>query len=409
MSNQITPDKIYSKVLNNEIEKKDAAKLFESLIHNSDSEEIRCKALEFLGKIALDDKKTFEIIENCLISDESPRVRFEAAKILILNYPHRESESLMWTLQNENTIYFVKKLFDLFETYDTSQSIEVKEKVQSKIQLHYDLNLDDSRFVLDIDYLDYMKFKTEFENFLHKFDYPHDAQLKLLKENTEMGNKGLGRVQSSKNGYIINLLLKDLIEIPKSICKLSQLEFLEISHCTLKRFPDMCPNLLSLKKLVLKNNKFERLPSWVIQFASKHKYVKKYIAEGVIDSEARVLSILEILTGQPCKKLSDYDQNGLEGLVGYSLNNLGHIVKIKYLSKERKIGVFPEELCELEFLEELSLIDQSISIIPKTIGNLHKLTMLDLSYNKLEYVPESIKKLNNLEHFYLRSQVQNNR
>ena len=79
MSNQLTPDKIYSRVLNKEIEKKNAVKLFESLINNSDNEEIRYSALEFIGKIALDDKKTFEVIENCLISDESPLVRFEAA------------------------------------------------------------------------------------------------------------------------------------------------------------------------------------------------------------------------------------------------------------------------------------------------------------------------------------------
>ncbi|GAG62835.1 unnamed protein product, partial [marine sediment metagenome] len=42
MSNQLTPEKIYSRVLSKEIGKKDAVKLFESLIHNSDNEEVRC-------------------------------------------------------------------------------------------------------------------------------------------------------------------------------------------------------------------------------------------------------------------------------------------------------------------------------------------------------------------------------
>ena len=95
MSNQLTPEKIYSKVLSKEIEKKDAVKLFESLIHNSDNEEVRCVALKFIGKIALDDKKTFDVIENCLISDESPLVRFEAAKTLIQSFPKREYQPLL--------------------------------------------------------------------------------------------------------------------------------------------------------------------------------------------------------------------------------------------------------------------------------------------------------------------------
>ena len=56
MSNQLTPEQIYSKVNTKEIGKEDAIKLFESLIHNNDSYEIRCKALEFIGKVALEEK-----------------------------------------------------------------------------------------------------------------------------------------------------------------------------------------------------------------------------------------------------------------------------------------------------------------------------------------------------------------
>lgn len=405
MSNKLTPEKIYSRVLNKDIEKKDAIKLFESLIHNSDNEEIRCRALKFIGKVAFEDKKTFEVIESCLISDESPLIRFEAAKILIQTFPQRESTPLLWSLQNENSIYFFKELIDLLETYDSSQFKEIREKSLNKIKLHYNLNSNDSKFVLDIDFLDYMKFRTEFYNFLSKFDLQDNAIQLLIKENTEFGNKGLGRVKISQRGYILSLSLFDLIEIPGSICKLSMLKSLEISYCKLKRFPDNCPNLLSLDNLVLKNNRLDRLPSWVIEIANKNNYTHKYIVEGVKRSEAYILGLLEILAGQACTRMQGNKIVSSERTVRYKIDNLGHITKIFYSSTEPRIGVFPREIGNLENLEELTLTDQDIQLIPESIGNLKRLKILNLSFNRINYVPESIKKLKNLEHFYLENNI----
>lgn len=405
MSDHLTPEKIYSRILNKELEKKDALKLFESLIHNSDNEEIRYTALEFIGKIAFEDKKTFEVIENCLISDESPHVRFEAAKLLIQIFPKREIEPLLWAIQNEKSIYFFKNLIDLLETYDTSPFKQIRGNTLKKIENHYNLKSADSKFVLDIDYLDYMKFKTEFYDFLDKFELSDQAKQALIKQNTEIGYKGLGRVKTSKNGFITSLSLIDLTEIPDSICRLTKLESLEISFCNLKKYPDPCPNLLSLKKLVLNNNMLDSLPSWVMEFASSNKYVHKYILRGVRKSEVHILGLLEILTGQICKKMQEDENIGPNGAIYYEVNNEGHITKIIYLSTESRIGVFPKELCRLEFLEELTLADQNIRLIPETIGRLKRLKVLNLRLNKIEYLPESIKKLKNLELFYLKSDI----
>ena len=263
MSDQLIPEKIYSRVLNKEIEKKDALKLFESLINNNDNEETRYTALEFIGKIALDEKKTFEVIESCLISDESPLVRFEAAKILIQTFPEREIEPLLWAIQNEKSIYFFKKLIDLLETYDTSRFKEIREKTLKKVEHHYNLNSEDSKFVLDIDYLDYVKFKTELYNFLDKFELSDADKQTLLKENTEIGNKGLGRVKKAEGGFIISLILTDINEIPSSICNLRNLQELEISNCKIEKYPEKCPKLLSLKRIKFKNNTIDKVPSWI--------------------------------------------------------------------------------------------------------------------------------------------------
>jgi len=263
MSDQLTPEKIYSKVINKELEKNDALKLFESIINNSDSEDIRFIALEYVGKLTFDDKRIFNIIESCLISDESPLVRFEAAKILIQTFPNRENKPLLWAIQNEESIYFLKNLIDLLETYDTSRFKEIREKILKKIEDHYNLNSDDSKFVLDIDYLDYMKFKTELYNFLDKFELSDDAKQALIKQNSEIGNKGLGRVKKAEGGFIISLILTDINEIPSSICNLRNLQELEISNCKIEKYPEKCPKLLSLKRIKFKNNTIDKVPSWI--------------------------------------------------------------------------------------------------------------------------------------------------
>jgi hypothetical protein len=401
MSNQLTPEEIYSKVNTKEIGKKDAIKLFESLIHNNDNDEVRCRALEFIGKISLDEKITFDIIENCLISDESPMVRFEAAKTLIKFFPNRDNKPLLWAIQNENSIYFFKNLTDLLETCGTSQLREVRDETLKKIQDHYNLNPIGSKFALDIDYLDYMKFKVEFSSFLGKFPVSDESKQILIKENTELGYKGLGRVKVSKRGYIISLSLFDLSEIPASICKLPLLKSLEISHCKLKKFPENCPNLLSLDELVLQDNQFDRLPRWILEYSNKNKYVQKYIASGVKRSDAHILAIFELLTGHVCEKVQEHTLINPKRAVQYCLNNSGSIRKILYGPMEPKMGVFPEILCDLESLEELSLINQDIRSIPNNIGRLKELKVLDLSFNKIKIVPDSIKELNNLEYFYL--------
>jgi len=83
MNEHPTPESIYSKYVDKKIGTKRALKLFESIINKSDDEEIRVATLEYLGKLTVDDELAFSIIENCLISDESPVVKFGAAKTLI--------------------------------------------------------------------------------------------------------------------------------------------------------------------------------------------------------------------------------------------------------------------------------------------------------------------------------------
>lgn len=271
MNEYPTPESIYSKYVDKKIGTKQALKLFESIINKSDDEDIRVTVLDYIGKLTLDDELGFNIIENCLISDESPVVKFGAAKTLIHYLPERVVKPLLWAIQNENSIYFLKNLTDLLETEDYPQFNQIRKRIYKKITSKYSLNSIDAKLILDIEYLDFMKFRADFNNFLEKFELSDSDKQTLLKENTEIGNKGLGRVKKAKEGFIISLALSDLNEIPSSICNLRNLQELEISDCKIEKYPDICPNLVSLKKLVLNNIHLDSLPSWLVEFASKNK------------------------------------------------------------------------------------------------------------------------------------------
>ena len=263
MKDHPTPESIYSKYVDKKIGTKHALNLFESIINKSDDEETRVKVLEYIGKLTVDDELAFSIIENCLISDESPIVKFSAAKTLIHYFAEREIKPLIWAIDNENSIYFLKNLINLLETQDYPQLEQIRKKIYKKITTKYKLNPSDSKFILDIEYLDFMKFRADFNNFLEKFELSDEDKQTLHKENSEIGNKGLGRVKKAEGGFIISLVLTDLNEIPSSICNLRNLQELEISNCKIEKYPEKCPNLLSLKRIKFKNNTIDKVPNWI--------------------------------------------------------------------------------------------------------------------------------------------------
>ena len=263
MNEHPTPENIYSKYIKKKIGTKHALKLFESIINKSDDEETRVTTLDYIGKLAVDDELAFNIIENCLISDESSIVKFGAAKTLIQYFPKRELKPLLWAINNENSIYFLKNLITLLETDDFLQFEQIRKRIYKKITTKYKLNSIDSKFILDIEYLDFMKFRAVLSNFLEKFELSDADKQTLLKENTEIGNKGLGRVRKAEGGFIISLILSDLNEIPSSICNLRNLQELEISDCKIEKYPEKCPKLLSLKRIKFKNNTIDKVPSWI--------------------------------------------------------------------------------------------------------------------------------------------------
>jgi hypothetical protein len=393
MKNHLIPDKIHQDLIDKKISKKDALKLYESILTKSDIEEFRYKVIEDLSNIAFKREEVYKILESSLISDESVLIRCAVAKTLIEKFSDFDLSPLLWAIENENSIFFFKHILISLNNQITANIDILKQKILTKLKNHYNLNYNDARFILDIDYLDYRKFKLELSDFLSTFTLTELEIQELIKENSTLGFKGLARIKTVEDGYILNLTLKDLDEIPDSICNLDRLKTLEISFCKLKNLPHNCKNLESLNSLVVINSQLEFLPDWFIIYAKSEKRTSHYIAEGVVPSEAYILVIMEILSGHKCSRVKEVSLIEYFISVCYRINEKGNIIGLYYSNRRSQIGIFPKELCALNYLEEINLSHQKIKKIPTCIINLNKLRLLHLNHNQISIIPRKLSEL----------------
>ena len=396
-----TPEDIYQNVINKRISKKEALKILDSLLNESYRSEIRASVIDVIEKLSLFNDEVYGLLEKALLSDESDIVRFEAAKVIITHFDLSEESSLIYALENEQSIYVLRNVLQLNIFSNESSSNKIKVMILNRISEFYNLNPEDAQFIMDIDYLDYIEFKEYYYSFSDKFNIPDNEMQEILREKAKLGFKGLGRIIRSNQGFIIGLRLHDLNEIPTSIQYLKKLEYLEIKRSNLSNLDKNFDNLLNLKALVLSNNRMDVLPEWIHEVARRRDYALKYIKYDVEYKEAQVLGLLEILLGQALVKLDPYESFDHSLLYYFKINHLGYVTGINISSNLNKIGIFPEEICSLTYLQELFMPNQNLRKIPSCISKLQNLENLDLRDNELNTLPSSINELKNLKNLKL--------
>ncbi len=395
----ITPQDIAHNFLNKKISKNEALKSLELLINESFAPEVRADTINILEHLAIFNQSVYDLLEKCLITDESDLVRFTAARVLIQNFEISEDTPLFYALENEQSIFFLRNLLQVNLNSETLQKLQTL--IKKKISNFYNLNPADAQFILDIEYLDYLKFKKNFNEFINKFDIQENEKQEYLREKARLGYKGLGRVIKSENGFITGLKLHDFDKIPNSIKNLKNLEYLEIKRSNLSNLDENYDNLLNLKYLILSNNKLDKVHNWIYEFAQNRDYAAKYIKNGVSYSEAIILGLLELLLGQALVKLDQNESFNQSLLYYFKMNQNGNLIGINISSDLNKIGIFPETICSLVYLKELYLPNQNIRMIPSCISKLQYLETLDLSYNELVELPSTINDLKNLKYLRL--------
>ena len=107
MNHPIDPATILQKVKVGQVSNSEAIKILESILSESESEVKRIEAIQSIGLLSLNSNYVYKLLERSMISDESPLVRVESAKILINSFSDRDLTPILWALKMKIRFFFI--------------------------------------------------------------------------------------------------------------------------------------------------------------------------------------------------------------------------------------------------------------------------------------------------------------
>jgi len=266
MTESSSPEIIYIGFLKGEINKEKAAELLVSLIERIEIAEIRVKSLATLKKINFKKPKLYNVLENCLISDENALVRSNAVELLLSNYLDQSFNPIIWVLEHDKSPLVIKAIFDHFETITSSRYNLIRKGLTDWLEQfssHIGIGPLESIFFLDLEAL-YAKDKENYE--VSPQSYKHFKNIGDFKGGEPwilIKNK---HVEILNFNYSYWKYVKENIKRIKSLLKLNDLEiYLKTVNnysliMNIQELPPSLGKLTSLKKLILKRNNLESLP-----------------------------------------------------------------------------------------------------------------------------------------------------
>ncbi|MFX1450768.1 MAG: leucine-rich repeat domain-containing protein [Promethearchaeota archaeon] len=371
-----------------------------ALYENANDDKERAYYVKEFGDLRLRTERVFTFLEHCLMSDESYLVRSEAAKSLILTFGEKSRKPIRWAIQQERHAFFFRTLLNLAEKLNDVFANELKSQIFKRFSKIYKCHEDDAKFIWELD-----SHCLEFRN-----SWELDFNLTCISRAHRMKNNRISTLElrlpdlkSLKNvpesiGNLselieLNLSRNKLKSLPTSMKHLKKLKVLNLSDNSLGRLPKWLGDLPELRQLYLGNTTLESIPRWLIKLSEKN-YAPNYILEGVLASEAIVLGLLEILLrGARILKFEGDEINQCAHYAQYfKLNENGNVIAIYLWDEEPNLAIIPEQICELEYIEVLSLTGSPyITKFPHSITNLKSLRKLDLFYNNIRYIDQSIR------------------
>ena len=112
MEKFLSPETIYAGVKSKEISKNFAVDQLISLIEGSNSSETRSESISILNKLNISESRIFRLIENSLLSDESPIVRTSAVNLIGCQFLKEGIDTLTWVVLHDKSPLVIKAIFD---------------------------------------------------------------------------------------------------------------------------------------------------------------------------------------------------------------------------------------------------------------------------------------------------------
>ncbi|MHA2036739.1 MAG: tetratricopeptide repeat protein [Promethearchaeota archaeon] len=335
---------------------------------------------------------TFQNLKRMLELDQKVSVRLSAAKELFQLFKNKSKSVLKTQIQKEKSALFLTEYYRFLINQEEEVSQSLMDILIKKYQRIYEVTYEEIVFIIDLE-------ATQI-NSKKELDIQFGYFKKFIAKDIETLKNDNQKNYVMRNHHIIAFDFSrwEFQELPESIGLLSEIEYLILANLNLKALPESIKCLSKLKYLNLNGNNLIIIPNWLIEFINR-ALSERYILEDVLPSEATVLGLLEVLSGQMIEKTHQYDDvMAWEIASHYRINEKGNIKGIYLRDNQSNIGILPKQICSLKFLEELDLPNSNIKSIPNCIGKLFSLKFLNLSMNRINSIPESIEKLKNLEY-----------
>lgn len=398
MSNDFKIEKLIFNFKNKKISKKEAIEILISLIESSDDVNTRFRSINFLRELDHKSKRVFEILEGCLVSDESSLIRGIAARLLVTKFPKICFDTIKWVMHYDRSVLVLKYLKDYVMNEENEYSQNLSKTLSEFLAENYGVIDKEAFFLLDLEYIKDKNLEIGFFKPLIKKERIISLDLAGLQINKIPFS--IGNLTELIN---LNLWDNNLVTLPRSIENLQKLKYLYLDWNQFSILPNInWMKLKSLRKLSLTNNiNLIHIPKSLF-LLSKRNFSNKYINEGVNLTDAPLLGLIEILTGQSLSKVGLNEELNKLYACNYRINKEGNVIGIYlYGYHSFKINLIPEQIFSLKFLEELILRQQNIKNIPDSIKKLKFLKKLDLMSNKIKKIPRIINELNTLRYLDL--------
>ena len=327
MEKFLSPETIYAGVQSKEISKNFAVDQLISLIEGSNNSETRSQSISILNKLRVSESKIFKLVENSLLSDESPTVRGSAVTLIGCQFLKEGIDTLTWVVQHDKSPLVIKAIFDLNLSLANTHSKSLKKELDDyleKIALTLGIVHNEAKFILDLEgkfacteekyelelgsYKLFTKLKDQkLGEFWLTIKKKHIEALsfnffnwRYLKHNPSMFDS-ISKIQDPivylnllrkfhlshiidflipesmsllRNHKKLNLSKNNIRFLPKSMFLLSKLKYLDLSYNMLSEIPEEITNLKFLTTLKIQNNQISKIPRIVNDYLNKLRNYK---------------------------------------------------------------------------------------------------------------------------------------
>jgi len=267
MNKILNPDQVFESFTKNRISKEEALNFLITILEKSENSKLRINSLRIIGTFSYKNQRIFNILENCLTSDETQEVRSLSSEIILNQYVQEGLETLKWAIMNEKSSQVLSHFNSILNKNNNSTLKNALDLRIKYIASNLNVKVEEVQFLLDlgiqismdplIEIYDQIYYISQ-ENFICVIKNKHITEFSLSYY--PKIPKSIGNLKFLETLY---LSCNNFNELPTEFVKLINLKALDLSWNEFKELPNVVNNLHSLEELNLSNNFITELPEWI--------------------------------------------------------------------------------------------------------------------------------------------------